>query len=99
MFSELFLSEQKHNILKSVLIVLATSLLIESTQYIARIGVSDINDVILNTTGGFIGILITTMFVKWIGKNTVKKAVAVLGSVVAVIMIVLETTLFIANYG
>lgn len=97
--SELLLSEQKHNILKSVLIVLATSLLIESTQYIARIGVSDINDVILNTTGGFIGILITTMFVKWIGKNTVKKAVAVLGSVVAVIMIVLETTLFIANYG
>ena len=93
------MSEQKHNILKSVLIVLATSLLIESTQYIARIGVSDINDVILNTTGGFIGILITTMFVKWIGKNTVKKAVAVLGSVVAVIMIVLETTLFIANYG
>nr|WP_319489711.1 VanZ family protein [uncultured Caproiciproducens sp.] len=94
---KLLLSEPKYNMLKSVLIVLTTSLLIEITQYIARIGVSDINDLILNTAGGFIGILISALLIKWVGKNRAKKAVAVLGSIVAVIMVVLEAILFIAN--
>lgn len=94
---KLLLSEQKHNILKSVLIVLAASLLIESTQYIARIGVSDINDLILNTAGGFLGILMSAMLIKWVGKNKAKKAVAVIGSIVAAGMIILEAILFTAN--
>lgn len=94
---KLFLSEQKHNTIKSILIVLCISLLIESTQYFARIGVSDINDLILNTAGGFIGVLISSILIKWAGKNKAKKVVAVLGFVVAVLMITLETILFIAN--
>lgn len=95
--SKLFLSEQKHNVLKSELIVVAASFLIESTQYITRIGVSDVNDLILNSTGGFIGILISIILIKWIGKNKTKKIVAVTGSVVAIIMIILEIILFLAN--
>lgn len=94
---KLLLSEQKQNTLKSVLIVLAASLLIESTQYLARIGVSDINDLILNTAGGCIGVLISAALMKWIGKNTAKKVIAVLGAVVAVIMIVLRVMVFLAN--
>lgn len=87
---KLFLSEREHNLLKSVFIVMVTSFLIESTQYITRIGVSDINDLILNTAGGLIGFLLSAMLIKWIGKNKAIKAVAVLGSIVAVIMIVLK---------
>jgi glycopeptide antibiotics resistance protein len=94
---KLFLSEQKHNILKSVLIVFFTSLLIESTQYFARIGVSDINDLILNVAGGFIGVFISSVLIKWVGKNKAQKTVAVLGFVVAVLMIALEIILFLAN--
>ena len=85
---KLLLSEQKHNALKSVLVVLAASLLIECTQYLARIGVSDINDVILNTAGGCLGVLISAALVKWLGKSKAQKAVAVLGTAVAVLMIV-----------
>jgi|GEM_PF-2256389 len=94
---KLLLSEQKRNVLKSELIVLTASFLVESTQYITRIGVSDINDLILNSVGGFIGILISIILIKWIGKNKTKKVITVLGSVVAAIMIVLEIILFIAN--
>ncbi len=94
---KLLLSEQKHNTLKSALIVLAASLLIESTQYLARIGVSDVNDVILNTAGGGIGILISAALMKWPGKSTAKKIIAVSGAAVAVMMIVWRVLLFLAN--
>lgn len=94
---KLLLSEQNHNVLKSVLIVLATSSLIESTQYLARVGVSDVNDLILNTAGGFIGILLSAILIRWTGKNGAKKAVSVLGSVVAAMMIVLRVLLIVEN--
>lgn len=96
-FLKLSLSEQKLNPLKSILIVLASSLLIETIQYIARIGVSDINDVILNTAGGMIGILLSSILLRWMGRAKALKVVAVLGAVVAVMMIGLEAILFIVN--
>lgn len=70
---KLLLSERKQNVLKSVLIVLAASFLIESTQYLARIGVSDVNDLILNTAGGCIGILASALLIRWVGKDRTKK--------------------------
>lgn len=94
---KLLLSERKQNMLKSVLIVLAASFLIESTQYLARIGVSDVNDLILNTAGGCIGILASALLIRWVGKDRAKKVVAGLGSVVAAMMIVLRIILTIEN--
>ena len=47
---------------------LAATLLIECLQYAFRVGVWDIDDVILNSTGVFIGIVIWKRFVPFIIK-------------------------------
>jgi glycopeptide antibiotics resistance protein len=46
------------NYKKLLLFAFLTSLFIECTQYILRIGVADIDDILLNTAGSFIGITI-----------------------------------------
>lgn len=51
------------NNFKRILIVSAiTSLLIETIQFISGIGVADIDDVILNTTGACLGFLLLKLF-------------------------------------
>lgn len=46
------------NVIVSVLIMFMTSLFFETSQYIFKIGCSDINDLISNTLGGIIGVLV-----------------------------------------
>lgn len=43
---------------KAILITCSTSIAIEGLQYILNIGVADINDLLLNTFGGIIGVMI-----------------------------------------
>ncbi len=52
------LFKKNKSMIQSVGIVLLISLCVEITQYVFQIGGSDIDDIILNTLGGFIGILI-----------------------------------------
>ena len=67
----------KQYVLKKFLsIVLFTSVFIEFIQYLFNIGVADIDDVILNTVGGFVGYLITrsqtNIFPTYITKNNLR---------------------------
>jgi len=49
--------------LKLILITsILTSILIETIQYVLEIGIADIDDILLNTTGALIGILILSFF-------------------------------------
>ncbi len=52
------LFRKNKGILSSVIFVMLISIGIETVQYIFGIGATDIDDVILNTLGGFIGVLV-----------------------------------------
>lgn len=58
MYLKYILKDKK---LISILIIFVTSLLYEITQYILHIGVSDITDIIMNTLGGLIGIILVSI--------------------------------------
>jgi len=52
----------KNKIFNSLQVFLYTSLFIELIQFIFKRGVFDIDDIILNTIGGFIGVYLTYKF-------------------------------------
>ncbi|MGX7419543.1 VanZ family protein [Carnobacterium gallinarum] len=52
-----YLSEKHHPFIKTVVIGMFASLLIESLQFLFQTGVADIDDVIFNTLGGVVGFL------------------------------------------
>lgn len=58
--------------LKQVLPIFLTSLLFETVQFIFAIGASDITDIITNSLGGIIGIILAFVISKIVRKNWVK---------------------------
>jgi glycopeptide antibiotics resistance protein len=48
----------------SIIIVLLFDLIIETMQYITQLGVFDVDDIILSTFGGFLGILIFDLLIR-----------------------------------
>lgn len=55
----------------SIVIISSTSLLFEILQYIFHIGVSDITDIIMNTIGGIIGMILMVTLLLIAKKNNV----------------------------
>lgn len=49
---------------KSICIIILVSFIFEISQYVFRIGASDVTDIITNTIGGIIGIVIYFLFLK-----------------------------------
>lgn len=72
------------------------SLVFEVTQYIFAIGASDITDVIDNTLGAVIGILLY-LGMKKIWKEKTGKVIAILGAVMEVLFLALLFFMFAAN--
>ncbi|MDT8862358.1 VanZ family protein [Alkalihalobacillus sp. MEB130] len=48
----------------SLVVILLLSLTIETVQYVTKLGVFDVDDIILNTSGGLLGILIFSLLKK-----------------------------------
>lgn len=67
---------------KSFIIVLATSVLIELTQYIFAVGATDIDDVILNVFGGTIGILTYKILLKLLQDEDKTKTFITIASII-----------------
>lgn len=57
---------------EKVLPIFSLSLLYEVLQYVLAIGATDITDVLSNTLGGIVGILIFGIFSKLLGDKTIK---------------------------
>lgn len=81
---------------KSLLIVIITSMAIELMQFISGLGASDIDDVILNTCGGIIGILAYQLFRKVLKEEgRAKTAITILSFLIGTPIIYLYfTTVF-----
>lgn len=59
-----------------MLIIAVVAVAIETVQYIFGLGVSDIDDVILNTFGGVLGMLLYKLFRRvWMDESRTKAAV------------------------
>ena len=80
------------NLIVSVLVMFATSLFYETAQYIFKIGCSDINDLISNTLGGIIGVIIYYILYLIFRKrtNTVVTVLAFLGTIAVTVFVVIS---------
>ena len=62
------------------------SLIVEIIQYIAKLGVGDIDDVILNSLGGYIGVVIyRKLLLKYKEKEKVKNIIEIMALITAII--------------
>lgn len=81
----------KNNKFSNVLIIILLSLNFELLQYILHIGVSDITDIIMNTLGGIIGIILISVFFNLLSKKTNSK---ILNRLLELLLIVIPILMF-----
>lgn len=80
------------------IIILNTSLALEVIQYVLAVGCSDITDLLTNTCGGILGILIFHVFVKIFGNR--KYAIKIITTIAFILTVLVTcglTVLLIAN--
>lgn len=79
-------------------LILGTSLALEVLQYILAIGRSDITDVLTNTCGGILGIIIYHIFAKFFrSKKRANKVITAIASIATVLVAGGLAVLLIAN--
>lgn len=85
------IAKENKSILNRVFQIFLTSLVFEILQFVFMIGSSDVNDLITNTLGGVIGIVIYGIFKKVFGRNSVKivNTLSIIFLIFAVIFIVI----------
>lgn len=81
---------------KKLLPAFGISLIYEVMQFVLAIGASDITDLINNTLGGLIGVLIFGLLQKIFGEKTYKILLGLAG-VCTILLLVLIAVLLIAN--
>lgn len=69
-------------ILTNLLFIFTVSLFVEFTQGLLGIGVTDIDDIILNCLGGWIGILGYKFFLLKLGDEKAHTAITILGTII-----------------
>ncbi|MDQ0270634.1 VanZ family protein [Cytobacillus purgationiresistens] len=89
----------KGEFLKTLLIICGLSIAAETIQYIFAIGATDIDDVILNTFGGFIGILIYLVLAKiFKSEHRIKKFIAAISGLVGIPVLIIAIIVTIVNW-
>ena len=90
---------KKNSIPKTMLVIFLISLAVEIIQYIFKIGASDIDDIILNCLGGFIGVLIYRLLEKLFKtKEKTKNAVTIISLCIGAAVFLLVLILVLVNY-
>ena len=81
-----------------IMMIAGTSFLLETTQYVLAIGRSDITDVLTNTVGGLLGLIVYLMVARLIG-NRIKanRLFSILAGIVSVVVIGLLSFILFAN--
>lgn len=92
------LIRKKSTFLQTLLCLVILSFLIESVQYLFFLGSADIDDVVLNATGGVLGWLFYRLLLVF-GKSLerTKRIVVVLSIVVGIPVFLLSILLFVVN--
>ena len=84
------------SILKKLLIIFTTSFIFELIQYIFAIGASDITDIISNTSGGIIGVVVSMFMEKLLRENWIKY-INIVSTICAIILTAIIVILLLAN--
>ncbi len=84
------------SILKKLLIIFATSFIFELIQYIFAIGASDITDIISNTSGGIIGVVVSMFMEKLLRENWIKY-INIVSTICAIILTAIIVILLLTN--
>lgn len=94
----LILHNTSKSITKNLLYIFLLSLFIEVVQYIFALGATDVDDIILNLAGGFIGLVIYKIAEKIFKDDIkIKNAISILSLLVGLPIFVLFIILVIAN--
>ena len=81
-----------------LIIIAGTSLLLEMVQYVLAIGRSDITDILTNTAGGLLGLVVYSMIVRLLGDRAkTNRLFSVLAVIVSAIVIGLLGFILFAN--
>ena len=78
--------------------VLILSLSAEIAQFVFAIGATDITDVIMNTFGGFIGLIAYIAANKYIDSKKLDLCIVVAGAMVLILFVLLRTLVFKVRY-
>lgn len=89
----------KGNFVKKIAVIAAASLILEMLQYVFSIGASDITDIINNTIGGVLGLLIYAFFSFIFGKRTnrILCRIAFICTLIILIILILLIVLIYSN--
>ncbi len=87
---------ERKSFVQKILPIVLTSFIFETLQFIFEIGASDITDIISNSFGGVIGIVITGVISK-IFKNNWQKIINIISLVGCIILTLFVAMLILAN--
>jgi glycopeptide antibiotics resistance protein len=74
------------------------SLAVEVLQFIFAIGITDITDVITNTFGGLVGLLVYDLGKKYVDNKKLDQFITVLGAVLIALLLLLRLFVFRVKY-
>ncbi len=81
-----------------IFLILGTSLALEIAQYVFAIGGTDITDLITNTLGGTIGIVLYELLLKTVkDKQKIDAVISVVAGIVTILFFAMLTVLLISN--
>ncbi|MDN5274963.1 MAG: glycopeptide antibiotics resistance protein [Candidatus Saccharibacteria bacterium] len=83
---------------RKLIYIFIFSVIVEALQFILAIGVTDITDVITNTLGGFLGLMLYTLGAKCVDKEKQDWFLVVAGVILLTILILLRFLVFKVRY-
>lgn len=93
----IYLRVMNINSKSSVLYGALLSIFFELSQFIFKLGATDITDIIMNTTGTLFGILLYNILSKYINKDVLNKFIKYLALIVTILFCLFLTLIIIVN--
>lgn len=92
-----FGNKNSNRFFKSIFISFILSVFFETFQFVFEIGITDVNDIILNTLGGIIGTIVYSLTSFLLSKDSIKELISIFGGVIGFILISLFLLITIVN--
>src|ERR1700722_14977767 len=74
---------------RKLLFILLLSASVEITQYVLSIGRTDITDIMTNTSGGYLGLMLYDLVRKHVDKEKIDRFIVVVGTILIVLFLLL----------
>jgi glycopeptide antibiotics resistance protein len=85
-------------VLRKLAYIFILSVAVEVIQFILAIGVTDITDVITNTFGGFVGLLLYNLFNKYVDSKKLDRFIVIACMILLVVFMLLRLLVFRVRY-